>query len=314
MARISYLLRCCIKRSKNILLVLFAVSLGILIPDYSQYTQPLVTVLVVFLVYSSLRDTDINDMDVRFYGCFITISVGISYFLLPVVGIQIVDHLVVDRASIGFAIMLSAPTTAGSAIIWTRLSGGDVELSTIMSVISLMIAPIMTPLLLLFLIDSQINVPVYSVVANLGVILIGAISLNKYLPPQRFSEKTINVGTEIAILVLIYSSVGGLDVGYLPAVELAEIISTSFLLLGIGGLLSFVLGYLLLENISEVLSLFFTSSLKNLGIALLVAFSFSSSIAIAVIIIYYVAQQLLGATIADLDIGITELTPSQSSE
>lgn len=51
---------------------------------------------------------------------------------------------------------------------------------------------------------------------------------------------------------------------------------------------------------STYLPLFFTGGLKNLGIALLIAFTYRSAMVVVVIVTYYVLQQLVGAVIADV--------------
>lgn len=301
-------LRRYLERSRNLLLVLCAVSFGILVPQFSQYTQPFVTALVMFLVYSSIRGIDVGDVDATSYGLFVALSLLISYLFLPLGGIRIVNRLFSGGTVIGFAIILSVPTTAGSAIIWTRLSDGDVQLSTFTSIISLLLAPLATPVLLSSLIGGQADVPVLSVVGNLSLIVVGGAVLHGLLPKQLLTDQTVDRGTSLAILVLIYSSVAGLELASIRIVDLLSIGSVSLLLLGVGMVMSVVVGSLFLSGREEVLPLFFTGSLKNLGIALLIAISYASTMVVAVIITYYVLQQLTGAAIADVGTELSERT------
>jgi len=120
-------LRVNLDRFRNLLLVLIAVGTGIHLPKFGPYLEPLITPLVIFLVYSSVRGWEFGEGESNSYGVLVVLSLCFSYLLLPAVGIQVADALLTDNAAFGMAIVLSVPTTAGSAIVWTRLSNSNVH-------------------------------------------------------------------------------------------------------------------------------------------------------------------------------------------
>ncbi|WP_162562527.1 bile acid:sodium symporter [Salinigranum rubrum] len=285
---------------KNLLVVLCAVCVGILLPGFALYTEPLVTPLVVLLVFSSLRDLRFDEIDPVAYGGLLTLSLLISYALLPLGGMRLASQFLSEGALIGVAIILAAPTTAGSAIIWTRLSGGDDQLSIVISVASLLVAPLAMPLVFQHLVSAHLATPVWPLLVDLAVIVGGGVLLTLVVPRRMVSERTASRGAAVAILLLIYSSVASLDLGSVRLDDLVPVLFVTLLLLGGGLALSLLAGYGMRLRRRTVLPLFFTSTLKNLGIALFVSLSYRSPMTVAAIVTYYILQQLVGAIIADV--------------
>lgn len=286
-------------RYRNLLLVAAAVGAGVAVPALGPYLEPLVGPIVAFLVYSSFRGLTLKNVEFAPYAVVVGLSVVLSYGLIPFGGIRIASALLSDGALVGFAIVLSVPTTAGSAIIWTRFSGGDVQLSTIASIVSLFVAPIATPIVLTQLIGAQANVPVGSILVDLLLIIGGGVLLAVVVPSSAVSPRTVNAGSTVAILVLIYTSVAGAGSIASAGLVLPALVVSSLAVLGVG-----LLGALACERAlgldrGRTLALFFTSSLKNLGIALLVAFTYADPLVVVAIIVYYVVQQTTGALLAD---------------
>lgn len=288
-----------VERYENVLLVGVAAAVGLLVPHLGPYLEPFVTPIVIFLVYSSLRGLRLDEIEVSSYAALSLLSVGISYVLLPVGGMHIVDRFLAEGVVVGFAIALSVPTTTGTAIIWTRFSRGDVQLATTISLVSLLIAPVATPVVLRQLVGSQMTVPVTEIFLNLVVIIVGGGLLAVGVPSSAISAESVDTGSTLAILALIYTSTAGVELGGVSAVILLAIVGVSVLLLGFGLAVA-----LLCEKWSGLertrsLPLFFTSNLKNLGIALLIGSGYGNSLIVVSIIVYYVVQQLAGALIAD---------------
>ena len=289
-----------VARYRNVGLVAAAVAAGLLAPGLGSLLSPLVTPLVIFLVYSSLRGLHLEELDVASYALLVALSLGISYGLVPAVGIQLVGAFLADGALVGFAIALSVPTTAGSAIIWTRFSRGDVQLATTISIVSLLVAPVATPVVLTALVGAEATVPVTSILVDLLVIIVGGGLLAVVVPASAVSTRTVDVGATLAILLLIYTSVAGAEPAGLGVSTLVTIVGVSVLLVGFGLAVALLCerGFGL-ERL-QTLPLFFTSSLKNLGIALLIAFAYADSLVVIAIITYYVTQQVAGALLADV--------------
>ena len=284
---------------RNVLLVCGAVGAGVVVPQFGSYLEPIITPLVVFLVFTSVVGLRPNQINVSSYIVVIVVSLGISYVVLPAGGMQVANAILTDGAALGFAIALSVPTTTGSAIIWTRLSKGDVQLATTISIISLLAAPLLTPVILSQLAGSQATVPVVPILTELLIIVGGGVVLAALIPSRFVPPRLIDGGATVAILVLIYTSVAGVESGMLTGKELVAIFAVSVGLLGFGLIVSMFCKRGLKLSRTKTIPLFFTSSLKNLGIALLIAHTYADPLVTLSIITYYVVQQVSSAVLAD---------------
>lgn len=293
------MIRNALARFSNVLLVLGAAGVGILAPQLSPYLDPLITPLVIFLVFTSLRGVRFAAIDHSSYAAVVGLSLGLSYVVLPFVGMRLVELALSNAAVLGFAIALSAPTTAGSAILWTRLAQGDVQLATISSIVSLLIAPAVTPVVLTRLVGSQIAVPTASILIDLAVIVGGGVLLAAVVPADTLSATMIERSSTIAILLLIYTAVAGVGVFGIGGRMLLAIGGVAVLLCCVGAALSVACQRTFNIGRDRAFALFFTINLKNLGIALLVSLPFADPLVTASIIIYYVVQQTGGAVLAD---------------
>ncbi|WP_164974766.1 bile acid:sodium symporter [Halegenticoccus tardaugens] len=209
-------------------------STGVLGPDFSPYLEPLITPLVIFLVYSSLRGARLDEIEFTSYAFLVLLSVFVAYVVVPTGGIHVAEAFLTDGAVVGFAIALSVPTTAGSAIIWTRFSRGDVQLATTISLVSLLAAPIATPIILTHLIDTQSAVSAGSVLADLALIIVGGGLLALMIPSNAVSVRTVDAGAMLAILLLIYTSVARIEFFETVGRAVLVIVGVSVLLLGFG--------------------------------------------------------------------------------
>lgn len=286
-------------RFGNVFLVLGAVGVGVAVPHFGPYLDPLITPLVVFLVYTSLQGLRVTGIDHSSYALLIALSLCLSYAVVPAAGVRIAGSVLRDTAIVGFAIALSVPTTAGSAIVWTRLSGGDVQLATVISIVSLLIAPAATPVVLSQLVGSQFAVPVASVLTDLVIIVGGGVLLTAVVPSGSLSPAAVERGSTLAILLLIYTAVAGVDVFATGGSSLLAIAGVSVLLFGFGLGITAACerGFDIARE--RTIPLFFATNLKNLGIALLISVPFSDPLVTVSVIVYYVVQQIGGAVIAD---------------
>ena len=286
-------------RYRNVLLVAGAVGLGVLVPTFGPTLNPLVTPLVIFLVFSSLRGLRPGEIDGSSYAALVLLSLCISYVVLPFGGIRIAEFVLAEGAVVGFAIALSVPTTAGSAIIWTRFARGDVQLATTVSIVSLLVAPVATPIVLTRLLGARAAVPAGSILTDLAIIVGGGALLAVVVPSDALSPRTIDGGATLAILLLIYTSVAGVEVTDVTGWHVLTVVGLSVLLVAFGLAISLLCerGFGLSRD--RTIPLFFTSSLKNLGIALLIALAYADPLVVFSIITYYVVQQLSGAVLAD---------------
>ncbi|MFD1570804.1 bile acid:sodium symporter [Halorubrum laminariae] len=293
------MIRNALARFSNVLLVLGAAGVGVLAPQLSPYLDPLITPLVIFLVFTSLRGVRFAAIDYSSYTAVVALSLCLSYVVLPVAGMHLVEAVLSDAAVLGFAIALSVPTTAGSAIIWTRLARGDVQLATITSIASLLVAPAATPLVLTRLVGSRITVPTASILVDLAVIVGGGVLLTVVVPTDTLSAETIERTSTLAILLLIYTAVAGVGLSGIDSAALFAVVGVAVLLLVVGTALTVVCQRAFGIGRERGFALCFTTNLKNLGIALLVSLPFAEPLVTASIIVFYVVQQTGGAVLAD---------------
>jgi predicted Na+-dependent transporter len=291
-----------VKQGKNIFGVLAATALGVVVPSFGQWLQPLITPIVAFLIYSSLYNIKLRNVNMRSYASVLLATLFITYVGLPMISVGLSGFLESDGTLVGLFVVMAAPSTAGSAIIWTRLSGGDVFLSTIASTFSIIFAPIATSILLVLLLHKEVQTLIPAIAAKLGIIIVGALLLRLIIPENTISDHHLEKGSQIAIVLLVYTGVATSSLKSLSLMDAVIVGSIVITLLFCGLLLAASCAAVLNIQPEQTFSLFFTSTFKNLGISLLIAVSFPIEGVIPVIVIYYILQQIAGATITDLDV------------
>jgi predicted Na+-dependent transporter len=196
-------------------------------------------------------------------------------------------------------VIAAVPTTAGSSIVWTKLSGGDVELASILAVASIAISPMATPLILSFFQGSVMTLSPQAVIADLLLIISGGVILRLVIPGDTLTERQVDNSARLSIATLVYISVSQLSVGQLST-NLAMVVVAVIALLVNGFLMSLALHRLSGLAQATRSAVFFSGSLKNLGVGLLIVDILSVPAAAVVVVIYYLCQQLVGAFAADM--------------
>lgn len=286
-------------RLRNVLLVLLAVAAGALFPQGAPLVQRLTLPIVTFLVYSSLVGISVDRESVASSVLPVAGVLFVSYAVVPLVGGTWAGFFLSDGMALGIVAILATPATAGSAIVWTRVARGNVELAGIATLSSLAVAPLLTPLVLSQLTDRSIPVPVGTLATDLLLVTVTAVALLVVVPTDAVNEGAMRYAAALSIALLIYAGVG--TTGTLP---------TSFAVLGrIGlvtavvfaaGLVSAVLVVRLTEGTREdLVAVFFSGTLKNLGISMLIVLSVPSQAAIFAVVGYYVSQQMASALLVD---------------
>lgn len=283
----------------NVVLIGVAVTAGVVVPGMGPYLQPFVPFLVIFLVYSFLRGFRPQEVDISADIGILLLSLGVSYLLLPLFGVNVARLFLSETAVLGFVIVFAAPTTAVSAI-WTGFSNGNVRLATTMTVGSMLAAPVVTPLVLIWLIGSQATVSAAVVLRELVVVIGGGIFVTVLVPRSILSERVINTGAMAALVVIIYASTAIVDIVQVDPTALVAVVGVSTVLLGAGVAVSIWFEQTLQFDRTQTLPLFFTSSMKNLGIALLISNQIQPDpLMIATIVAYFITQQLFAALVTD---------------
>jgi len=298
-------------RTRNVVLVVAAAALGLWFPQLAgvgAFTLP----IVAFLVYISLRDVDPRSLAAGVPLRALAVGLAVSYVVLPAGAFLLGTALITPEHRVGLYVVSAVPITAGSSIVWTRLSDGDVELAALVAVTSIVLSPVVTPPVLSALVGSTVALSPGSVVSNLLFIVGGGVGLRVAVPDDALSASQLDAGARASIGVLVYAGVAGLDPGRVTA-DLPLLSVTTATLLLVGFVAS--AGLCLLGGLAPSVrsAVFFSGSLKNLGVSLLVVDVLGMPAATAVVVVYYVLQQVVGALAADLLFPWPRDGPSEST-
>jgi predicted Na+-dependent transporter len=284
-------------RFDTVALVGGAAVAGLVVPGAGRLS-PLITPLVVVLVYGSFRGASFGADARRGLGRLLVCVLVVAFVLVPVVAAASARYLVPDTARLGVLVAAAAPTTAGSAIVWTRLDDGDVQGVTLAAVLTMALSPLATPAVLSQLVDTAANLDVLPVLRDLAIILVGGAALTSLVPDRLLTDDHVDTLSRVTVLVLVFVSVGAVDPG---GVALAVVAGTALVALvttaaAFGG--ARVGGPAFGLDADEVAALSFGGGMKNLGIALLVAESLGAGGAAIVVTTFYVTQQVVAGVAA----------------
>lgn len=288
-----------LKHLRNVVVVLFAVGLGIVVPQAAHVVESLTLLIVTFLMYTSLRTPTNPLSDATRFVLPVLVVLTITYVAIPVVGMSWARYMLSGESLVGIAVVLSVPATAGSAIVWTRSSQGNDELSGLTSASTIVLAPFVTPVVLGRTLDQPVTLPMARIELELFFIIVASIVLLLVLPNGWVGDRTIDVGSETSIVLLIYAGVGTAGLSQTNPFMLFEVGLTVVAVSTVGLAAAFAATAALDLERADLLALFFSGTLKNLGVAMLIVISFSSDEILLTVIVFYVCQQLLSAVIVD---------------
>ncbi len=286
-------------RLRNVAVVLLAVGLGAVAPQAAYVVETLTLLIVTFLMYSSLRGTRISPEDVPAFLFPTAAVLVLTYVAIPLLGISWARVLLSDDPLVGVAVMLAAPATAGSAIVWTRSSRGNAELSGLTSASTILLAPLVTPYVLARLLGERVDLPMVRLELELLFIIAASVLLLLTLPNGWLGDRTIDFGSEASIFLLIYAGVGTAGLSETSTASVLHVGLVAFAVFVVGLVGALVFASLLSLDRGDLPAVFFSGTLKNLGIALLIVFSFGNDQILLTVIVYYVCQQLYSAAIVD---------------
>lgn len=298
-------------RLQNVLLVLLSVVAGVLFPSMAPYVQRVTLLIVAFLVYSSLVGVTIDSDRLAESALPVAAVLVISYVVVPLVGVSWAGLFLSDGMLLGIAAILSAPATAGSAIVWTRMANGNAELSGIATLSSLALAPVVTPVVLSEVASGSLSLPIARLETNLLLVTVAAILLLAVVPADAVSEVAMRYATLLSIALLIYAGVGTAGVSR-ASFEVVGRIGLVAMVVFVAGLATGVLAVRAIgRSRDDLVAVFFSGTLKNLGISMLIVLSATSQTAIFAVIGYYVSQQVASALLVDgLSTSIDAIAPA----
>ncbi|MFC6989524.1 bile acid:sodium symporter family protein [Haloplanus sp. GCM10025708] len=290
-------LRDALGRFDTVAVVVSSAAAGLVVPGAGRLS-PLVTPLVVVLVYGSFRGARFDADARRGFGRLLGCVLAVAFVLAPLVAATSARYLVPDAARLGVLVAAAAPTTAGSAIVWTRLDDGDVQGVTFAAVLTMALSPLATPAVLTQLVGTAANLDVLPVLRDLAVILAGGAALSRVVPERLVTDAHVDALSRITVSLLVFVSVGAVDPG---SVALAVLLGTALVAVVMTGVVfggARAVGPVLGLDAGEVAALSFGGGMKNLGIALLVADSLDAGGAAVVVTTFYVTQQVIAGVAA----------------
>lgn len=284
-------------RTQNILLVLTATAAGIWLPRIDLMSTLTIPVVIV-LIYISLRGIRQETLLNVTHLTVIITALAISLVALPIGAFVLGSAIRDSDLRIGLYIIASVPTTAGSSIVWTKLSKGNTGLAAVIAIASIVLSPLVTPFVLSALIESTVILPPEEIITELLLIISGGVLLRIIIPDEALSESQVTGGARIAIALLVYSSASQLKFDEAMG-SILTIVGSTVLLLLFGIFVSLGVHYIFRFTRDHRSAMIFSATLKNLGISILIIELLAVPPAVLIVISYYVVQQLFGALAAE---------------
>lgn len=287
-----------LKQFRTVLLVVLFAVLGVVEPVPGEPLLPLVTPLVAFLVFSSIRAVDVTDLAstplrLTIFGLLTT------FVVLPSLAVLVGSALLSGAALAGVLVIAAGPATAGSALVWSRLSRSDVLLTAVISIGSIVLAPLATPYLVVQLLGAETDLALVPLVRELVFIVGGGALLSWVVPDEWGSERLLDDLSLVGVGLLVYIGVAGTSVSLVDARGVGLVALVALAISFVLWALAMGLGDLAALPPGQRRSLFFGATLKNLGVAIVVASLLPIDGIVMPVVTFYVVQQVFaGAVVA----------------
>jgi len=277
------------------LLIGTAVVLGLSIPlprNLSALTTPLVALLIFAAVYGSDRTALRNVDRPAFPLVAIMFVFSISLVFAPI------PALFLDGPTlVGVLVAIAAPSTAGSAIVWTKYGGGDTSATVIITLSAIALAPLVTPILLAVMVGHGVQVDPLPVVLELGLVVAGGGILWWLVPDDAISDVTVGQLSLLTVGLLVYVGTATSPVDQIGITGVAIVGVLAFAFLVLVAAVSFAAVYFI--GWSRAVALFFSSGLRNLGIGVAVAGTLHVRGVVVAVVVFYIVQQLCATVAAE---------------
>lgn len=277
------------------LLIGTAVVLGLWIPlpaHLSVLTTPLVALLIFAAVYGSDRAA-ISNVD---RPAFPIVAIAFVFFISLV--FAPIPALFLDGPTlVGVLVAIAAPSTAGSAIVWTKYGGGDASATVLITLSAIALAPLVTPVLLAVMVGQGIQLDPLPVVLELFLVVAGGALLWWAVPEDAISEATVGQLSLLTVGLLVYV---GTATSPVDAIGITDMATVGLLALAFLVLVAVVSsGAVYFIGWSRAVALFFSSGLRNLGIGVAVAGALHVRGVVVAVVVFYIVQQLFATVAAE---------------
>lgn len=198
---------------------------------------------------------------------------------------------------LGFALVGTLPTDVSSPLlVW--LGRGNVALATVFNAVNTMLSPVVVPLLFLAYTGIELDVPVSSLVLELGITVltptIVGVALRTAMP-RRIEpiEPVLSAGASLAYLALLLAVIGPNAAGVLAAPASAVAVAGLALALNATGYAIATLARPLVPSPGDHVAMLFTVSKKEFSIAALVVVASGLPTQVALPAVVYAVVQML---------------------
>ncbi|RKD93496.1 bile acid:sodium symporter family protein [Halopiger aswanensis] len=288
-------LRTLLRSQRSLLVVLAATVAGVAVPHFAAPLQPIIPLLVAGLIFTSFYGFSLGEMTGRNASLPVLVSLAGLYLLTPLALYPIAAAVLSGEALLGVLIVLAAPLTAGSSIIWTRLSGGNTFLATVIALLSLCLSPLVMPSIVAAFAGSTVDIDAAGIVVELAAIVAGGGVLARLVPNGAVSDDRLDAFSLATMGVLIYAGVGASS-SSIDIVQLAFVSGLAVAALGLSAGLAYAL-YARGARSDDCITVLFSSSMKNLSVSVMVGATVGSGAVIASITAFHVAQQLVSSSL-----------------
>lgn len=283
-------------RSHDSLTVVIAATVaGLVFPAFASPLQPLIPLLVAGLIVPAFYGLDVHELSAANLSTPAVVSLAVLYLVVPLALYPVAAVVLTGEILLGAAVVLSAPLTAGSSILWTRLSGGDALLSTVIVLLSMGLAPLVMPGLLTLFAGSSVELATSDVVLDLAAIILGAAAVAYVLPQGVVSDTQFDVFSVATLGTLIYVGVSGATLsGTGP--QLAAVGGLAMAALGLSAGVAYLLDAFGVRR-DACVTVMFSSSMKNLSVSVMVGAILGGGAIIASITAFHVVQQITSSAV-----------------
>jgi sodium/bile acid cotransporter 7 len=289
-----------------------------LLPDWLRWTRhaepQLIMALALFLAAWTLESRSLYLTLLRPQAALWALV--ISYGFLPAVGFFLGEWLLpIEDFRIGLMITASVPCTLASAVLWTRMAGGNEAVALLSTLLTTFLSWFATTTWLAFGTGSEVHVDSASMMRSLALILVLPVGVGQLLRAPPLLARTATryrtpLGVISRLLIVVIMLRAAVEVRDRATQETAELtlgsvlialvvcLGTHLLALTLGFWSSRLLGF----DRSSRIAVAFAGSQKTLPVSLYLFDVYFSSYPLAVVPIafYHVGQLILDTFIADL--------------
>lgn len=196
-------------------LILIGAGLALAFPKHAASIVPAIPYLLGTIMFGmglTLRASDFTDLFRR----PLPILVGVvgQFLIMPFLGWAVGHAFGLDSEQIVGLILLGAVPGGTASTVLVFLGRGDVALTVTMTSVSTLIAPVVTPLLVLFYAGSEVPVNVSKIFLSIVEIVVGPVLLGllvRFLAPRRIIDRVAPFLPVVSVvgIVLVIAGITG---------------------------------------------------------------------------------------------------------